>query len=120
MKLYLYLGRRDRKGMMLLSTFPASSPVPPTRVTDLSKLQLPHHLTKEIQDTIHENRMEYEPWIESAKNFQDLKASLKKRGYKNLPLQQAPKHMLDAMGLQPCIKDIDKRKTMLRRGSSRR
>lgn len=121
-KLYLYLARRDRKGIMLLSTFPAPKDVRPTRVADINSLNLPPKLTKEITETVHENRMLYEPWIESANSFGDLKNSLKKRGYRNLPLNQSPMHMpgLTPTGEEPTganTEQLNQRKSMLRRGS---
>lgn len=121
-KLYLYLARRDRKGIMLLSTFPAEKDVHPTRVADIKKLNLPPKLTKEISETVHDNRMMYEPWIESANSFGDLKQSLKKRGYRNLPLNQSPMHMpgMIPTGDESTVANtgqLSQRKSMLRRGS---
>jgi hypothetical protein len=91
-------------------------------VSNINDLQLPAELTKEIQETVHLNRMEYEPWIESADSFAGLKESLKKRGYKNLPIQQAPKHMPLPTKLkeQPKTADtrhLSQRKSMIRKGS---
>ena len=66
--------------------------------------------------------MEYEPWIESAETFGDLKKSLTKRGYRNLPLQQAPKHMPLPTPLGEKTKEANsdhlvKKRSMLRKGS---
>lgn len=44
--------------------------------------------TQKVQEEFYKNKMEYELWIETASSFNDLKESLSKRGYSNLPLQQ--------------------------------
>jgi hypothetical protein len=49
-------------------------------------------MASEIANTIHENRMLWEPWIESAKDFQDLKESLRERGYTDLPFRSPVMH----------------------------
>ena len=119
-KLFLYLGRRDKKGMQLLSVFNAPKEIRPTRVQNIKDLKLPHDLEQEIAQTVHDERMLHELWMESAENFAGLKESLKKRGYKNLPIQQAPLHVPlpkpreSGVTLDTRLKP---RKTMLRRGS---
>jgi hypothetical protein len=45
---------------------------------------------KKIQQIIYENRMLYEPWIESAQDFNDLKTRLGGRGYTDLPMGTIP------------------------------
>jgi hypothetical protein len=90
-RLYLYLQRRDRKGMKLLSIFPFKE-CPPTRVTDLNSLKLPKALTATIEKSIYEDRMYWEPWIESADTYTELRNSLHKRKVRNVPLISTPKH----------------------------
>lgn len=83
--LYLYLARRDKKGVRLLATLKGNHSSA-TRLGDIKTLQLPAEMERELADVIHENRMYWEPWIESATSFQDLKSKLAKRGYKELPV----------------------------------
>ena len=121
MRLYLYLGRRDRKGLKLLSTFSSSQKINPTRVSNIDSLNLPSDLTNQIKQSVEDNKMMYEAWIETSSSFQELKNSLKARGYKNLPLSQSPIHMMapkqigEEKGTSVPIKG---QRTMLRRGSN--
>lgn len=95
-RIYLYLGKRDKKGVKVLTVLMGEH-TSPNRITDLNELQLPNEVHKELEVMIHDNRMEWEPWIESANTYQELRASLKKRGYKNLPIHSMP--MADSTNL---------------------
>ncbi len=128
-KLYLYLARRDKKGMRLLSTFNENVDMPPTRVSDIKQLSLPETMEKEISRTVYENRMLWELWIQSAESFQGLKQLLKKRGYKKLPMVSAPMHTHKLpkliysdspkpVTLRPTVKDFKIYKTMVRKKKS--
>lgn len=88
-KLYLYLGRRDKKGVQVLTVLNGDA-MPPARVADLGILQLPHEVKAELDSLIYGNRMEWEPWLQSANSYQELKESLQKRGYSNLPVHSMP------------------------------
>jgi len=90
-KIYLYLGRRDKKGIKVLSTFPGVT-LAPARITDVKNLHLPPALESAVSKTAYENRFLWEVWIESAASFNALKEGLSKRGYRNLPLQADPIH----------------------------
>ena len=114
--------RRDKMGMKLLSIFPSTQTIPPTRLKNLKTMNLPDKLEKEILHTIELNRMLFEPWVQSAKGFQELKESLKKRGYKNMPISPSPLHearpvSINTKPIPPKTKQIQTNKTMLRRGS---
>jgi len=93
-KLYLYLARRDKKGLKIISIFPHAegTDFPPTRVQDIQNLNLPSTIEPNVSKAVHDNRMMWEPWIEAASSYQDLKASLKARGYSNLPIHSMPMH----------------------------
>jgi len=80
-RLYLYLARRDKKEIKVLTTFQGHA-VPPTRVRDVKHLGLPRELTAKLSQEIHEDRLLWEPWVEAADSFEQLRESLKKRGYK--------------------------------------
>lgn len=56
------------------------------QINDLSTLGLPALWENKIKQVINENKMLYEPWIESAKDFEDLKQRLKGRGFTGLPM----------------------------------
>jgi hypothetical protein len=88
-RVYLYLAKRDKKGIKVLAVLKGHD-CPPGRLADLKKLMLPPALEQQIEQKIHEDRMLWEPWLESAESFADLKKSLKDRGYKSLPLCSSP------------------------------
>jgi hypothetical protein len=113
--LYVYLARLDKKGMKVISAFPFGQKVYATKVSDIEKLNLNPELSLKIAKEAYENRMMYELYLESADSFEDLKASLSKRGYSRLPVSQftgfesptyVNKHAL-----------VTKSSTMLRRNS---
>lgn len=81
--MYLYLGRRDRKGVRVVMVLdgPETTPV---RVTDLKSIQLPKAVSESVEKIVYDNRMYWEPWIESAENYEKLRQALHKRGYSNL------------------------------------
>jgi hypothetical protein len=86
--LYIYLARRDKRGMKVISGFNFKGKAYATRVEDISRLGLSPQVSALVSKEAYENRMEYELFIESAESFDDLKLSLHNRGYSNLPLQQ--------------------------------
>lgn len=86
--LYIYLARRDKKGIKVVSGFNFEGKAYATRVEDISRLGLGPQVSALVSKEAYENRMEYELFIESAESFDDLRLSLQNRGYSNLPLQQ--------------------------------
>jgi hypothetical protein len=60
--------------------------VPPMRFPGTDILQLVPPWASEINQYIDFNQMLYDPWMETAATFVDLRKSLLKRGYTNLPL----------------------------------
>ena len=86
MKLYLYLARRDKKGIRVLSVINGKDYFPPTRVNNVEELSLPSKMESIISKEILENKMLWELWVEGAENYDSLRKGLKKRKYKNLPL----------------------------------
>lgn len=86
--LYIYLARLDKKGIKVLTAFEYAQKVYPTKINDIAELNLKTQILNLISKEAHENRMQYALYAESANTFNDLKISLKNRGYTNLPLQQ--------------------------------
>jgi hypothetical protein len=89
MKMYLYLARRNKSQVRLL-TILSGTEYPATRLTDVKKLGLPSGITAKLTAYIHENRMSWEPWIESAENFAELRKKLTARGFEGFPLSSSP------------------------------
>ena len=125
MKLYLYLARRDKKGIRVLSVISGNDYFPPTRVNSIEELGLPDKMKSVISKEILENKMLWELWIEGAENYASLRNALKKRRYKNLPssyssiCQEYEKKVYGPTG-KPKPTEINRKlsnsiKTMLRR-----
>lgn len=89
MRLYLYLTRRDKKGLQIITILHGNQIIA-TRLTNLKNLFLPDEISQSIQELIDNNKMYWEPWIESANDYNELKNKLQKRGYTNLPIHSPP------------------------------
>jgi hypothetical protein len=72
-------------------------------------------LTEEIDQIIYDNRMLWETWVQSAANFNALKANLVKRGYSNLPSHAVGMHFGTRHKKKAVKTPVKKLKTMLRR-----
>ena len=88
-KIYLYLARRDKSAVKILSILQGQT-IPATRVGDIKDLNLAKSLETKIGTIVHENRIYWETWIESAESNTELKKRLVKRGYKDIPLTGQP------------------------------
>lgn len=87
--LYLYLARRDKTGVRILVKM-QSREMLPVRIEDISTLNLPTGWEGQINQIIFDARMLWEPWVESADTYEELRASLKVRGYTNIPVNSQP------------------------------
>lgn len=123
-KIYLYLGRRDKSGIQVLSTFATDEELPRTRVANIKDLHLPSPMEMALSNIAYEKRMLWEVWIESADDFRALRDKLSKRGYKNLPLhadQLHPSTQYRLPGKKKIAPDTSllgvKKETMLQRNS---
>lgn len=86
--LYFYLARLDKKGIKVLTSFVYNQKVYPTRVKNIKDLHMRPDIMNRIAKETYDNRMRYELFAESADSFNDLKDSLRKRGYTELPMSQ--------------------------------
>ena len=116
-KLYLYLARRDSKGIKILIIL-SGKEQQPTRITDLSLLNLPNAWQVEIQREIDDNKMLWEPFLESATDYKVLKQSLKNRGFINLPLNDSPKFIKGVVPPAANTSKLPKTNSMIRKQSS--
>ena len=115
-RLYLYLASRSKQGIKLITVLQGESIVT-SRVKDISNLSLPQVWERKIYQIIQDNKMLYEPWIESAKDFEELRGRLEGRGYKNVPMGTNPMLRLEAYSKAPMVdtSSCDIQKTMLRK-----
>lgn len=116
--LYLYLGRRDKKGIRIIAKLTGRTLLP-TRIDDagLLSLALPEAWYNQIHQIIYDNRMLWEPWLQSwSGTFEELRTSLKARGYTNIPVSAQPEFTASTITNQYVnISYLPQRKTMLRR-----
>jgi hypothetical protein len=87
-RLYIYLARLDRKGIEVVAGFPYGKKVYPTRVRDVASLGMSPTAAHKVSAALAEKRMTHELYAESAGSFEELKKSLRERGYSSLPMQQ--------------------------------
>jgi len=93
--LFIYLARRDKKGVKVITTLMGECR--PLRLNNIDLLRLPREWKLFITSIIHKNRMYWEPWIESASSFKQLKQKLRSRGYRNLPMSGEPIRLLSSI-----------------------
>ncbi len=115
MRIYLYLTKRNKQDLKLVMILQGLKTLP-TRLEDVETLRLPPVISQEVAEIIRQNRMEWEPWIESAENYAELKLKLEQRGYRNLPVRADPIHKESSYN-DPHVADTRKliKKTMVRK-----
>lgn len=86
---YIYLAKRDKKGIKILTVFLSQKHIP-ERFKSSTNIPLSSNVSQKIEQIVHDNRLNWEPWIESAATYEELKSKLKKRGYLGLPLSSQP------------------------------
>ena len=87
-RIYLYLARRDKSGIKILAILQGTMKT--GRVDDIDNLNLPVEIESVIKKCCYDNRMLWEPWIEPADNFSQLKNNLRSRGYSGIPMGGQP------------------------------
>jgi len=87
------------------------------KLDDMTSLNLPKVWERKIAQIIHDNRMLYEPRLETAKDFNELRSRLKHRGYSDIPMGANP--MLDmkayAKAPEANTSSVKVQKTMIRK-----
>lgn len=86
--MYLYLARRDRTSIKLLMVLRGEARS--GRVDNLNSLGLPPEIFEAIEQEVHVNRMLWEPMIEPADSYHQLKGKLHNRGFSELPMSANP------------------------------
>ncbi len=87
--LYLYLAKRDKKDVKLVTLLKGNCPKP-IKLVDLSALDLPAAWTKALSEIIARDRMHFDLWMESALDVFELQRRLKNRGFKQIPIMINP------------------------------
>lgn len=86
---WLYLARRDKKAVRVLAKAQGKN-VMANRLENIDHLNLPADWSTKIKQTVHDNRMLWELWIESFDDYEQLKAALLGRGFSNIPMSPQP------------------------------
>lgn len=87
--LWLYLAKRDKKGVQIIAKF-LSRDIDPIKLDNIKRLTLPESWEGKIFTYIEQNKIYWEPWIQTNESFDELKDSLKNRGYSDLPANGQP------------------------------
>jgi len=87
--LWLYLAKRDKKGIQIIAKL-LSRDLDPTKLDNIKRLALPESWEGKIYSYLEQNKLYWEPWLQTNDNFDDLKNSLKKRGYSDIPSNGQP------------------------------
>jgi hypothetical protein len=112
---YIYLTRRDKTSVRILAKF-IGQEILVQRLSNLEFLNIPISLRSEIEQKIYDDRMMWEPWVDSCNNFEEFRAALKIRGYSNIPLSEQPEiTATTASAYAINTKNLIQKKTMLRK-----
>jgi tRNA A37 threonylcarbamoyladenosine dehydratase len=89
-QIYVYLARRDKKGIKVISSFSSKHLCYPTKINikDLSKTLISSSIQEQIIRDFNKNNLLYEIYIESASSAEEFRKSLISRGYENIPVHQ--------------------------------
>lgn len=112
---YIYLAKRD-KGAVRILLICSGLPIIATRLDNTDILSLSPELLGELKQKIYDNRIYWEPWIQSADTFTDFRAALKVRSYNNIPLSSQPEIYNVATQSTVNTKLLPQKTIMIRKG----
>jgi hypothetical protein len=87
--LWLYLAKRDKKGIQILAKFLCRE-LDPIKLDNIKRLALPLSWESKIFEYIEQNKLQWEPWVQTEDDFDVFKKSLKIRGYSDIPANGQP------------------------------
>lgn len=116
-EMYVYLARRDKKGVKILASFDHQATVHPTRVDlgDIPGLGMDPGMNSLVAREAFDNRMHYELYLETAESFDGLRSSLAGRGYSRVPSHKISPAINRGMINGKLL--VTERSTMMKRGS---
>jgi len=115
--LYIYLARRDKSGVRIIAKLKGKEQLP-TRISieDLANFQLPVAWYNTISQILYDNRMLWEPFIQSVDTFDNFRNNMKTRGYSNIPLSSQPEFTVSTIQNQHVnLSSLPKFTTMIRK-----
>ena len=88
--MYVYLAKRDKSSVKVIGEFEYATKVYPTKLDQhgIASLNMNSQAASIVSKEAWNNRMDYELYMESASSFEELKSSLRARGYSHLPSHQ--------------------------------
>lgn len=115
-KTYIYLLKRSKKDIKIIGSVQSNIRVIATRLKDLNLLGLPAQKRLDLQAIVVSHQLDWEVWIESAEDYEELMKSLHNRGFivppsSNTPLMSLMSHEIPKSSL---VK-LNKNKTMIRK-----
>jgi hypothetical protein len=90
-RIYLYLAKRNKQDLKLIIILQGPK-ITHSRLKNINLLRLQPDIANSISDIIYQHRIEWEPWLESANTYAELRTNMEKRGYRNLPVKTEPLH----------------------------
>jgi hypothetical protein len=113
--LWLYLAKRDKKGVQILAKLLCRE-INPIALSSIKILGLPPSWEGKIADTIEQNKIYWEPWVQTAETFDEIKLNLKARGYSNIPVNGNPMILITPQVVVN-INNFPKQKNMVQKGT---
>jgi hypothetical protein len=113
--LWLYLAKRDKKGVQILAKF-LSRELSPTKLDNIKRLTLPISWEYRIFEYIDKNKINWEPWVQTETSFENLKIQLKKRGYTDIPSNGQPMIPIAPI-LTVNVNNFEAKKSMIRKNT---
>lgn len=89
MKHFLYLCKRDKKGVVLLLRLNGNQ-IPKTFLYDFENLGLTENIKSKCENYYNPLKLSWQIIIESANNFNDIKKRLYRDGYQNIQIDNSP------------------------------
>lgn len=112
---YIYLARRNKSDVRIIGTIQSGQHIQASRLTEWSNLGLSMSDRSELKTILEGYIMDWEPWIESAENYKDLKEKLHKRGI-NAPPSNTPIFNFETTEITKAAAiKLNKNRTMTRR-----
>lgn len=117
-KVYLYLIKRNKGDAKVIGSVISTHQFQASRLSDLGVLGMSSQERTDLEKVIESHRMEWEPWLESADDYLQLRDKLHKRGVNAPPSTNTPLINFSASELSKVVAvKLNKNKTMIRRMS---
>lgn len=112
---YIYLTRRDKSNVRIIGTINSSQQIHASRLTEWGHLGLSQADCSDLKMTLMNYVLEWEPWIESAESYKDLREKLLNRGI-DAPPSNTPLHYFEPTQVpKATLVKLNKNKVMTRR-----